>query len=301
LLLCSVALATNYSALEKALNGAPGVAEKQKVLDDFLGKNPDLSSTDSDLESRITDYLSEDKPDKKQTDALERSISSRARLEGTEATPSPDVIANVKSIKGSVIYKSDKGPESQSNWVSKALEHLKDLFRLPTPSRASTGMPALGGLGLIGKVFIAIVVIALIGLVVWLLTQFRYHRNLDRKASALLEEDEPERTADEWLELADGLTSQGRYREAVRCLYLACLLRFDEAGISRFERSQTNWEHLARFRASPKRPLAIEFSQETRAFDTVWYGGQVRGIEDVEQFRSWYSDVMLALKGAKAA
>jgi hypothetical protein len=139
-----------------------------------------------------------------------------------------------------------------------------------------------------------------IAFLVFALKRFVWSKRLERKAKALLDEDEPERTLDEWLELADRLERQGKYREAVRCLYLACLLKIDEARIARFERSQTNWEHLARIEASPARPSDLEFREPTRAFDNIWYGMRVNGSEDVMRFRAWYRQVTESVR-AKAA
>ncbi|HWA84414.1 MAG TPA: DUF4129 domain-containing protein, partial [Fimbriimonadaceae bacterium] len=113
-------------------------------------------------------------------------------------------------------------------------------------------------------------------------------------------DDEPERTLDEWLELSSSYERDGKYREAVRALYLACLLKFDERNVARFLRSQTNWEHLARIETSPKKPAGLDFRTPTQAFDRIWYGYKVRGPIDVAEFRAWYGDVTRALQGAAA-
>jgi hypothetical protein len=82
----------------------------------------------------------------------------------------------------------------------------------------------------------------------------------------------------------------------VRCLYLACLLRLDDAGVARFDRSETNWEHLYRIERSPSKPTGLGFRAPTIAFDRVWYGHNVRGLSDVHEFRMWYVGVQEALK-----
>ncbi len=116
----------------------------------------------------------------------------------------------------------------------------------------------------------------------------------------MLDEDEPERTLDEYLELADKLVSEQRFREAVRCLYLACLLRLDEERVIRFHRGQTNWEHLARFESSPKRPPGLDLRSPTQAFDLIWYGMRPTGLEDVEKFRQWYQQVVTSTRAVAA-
>jgi tetratricopeptide (TPR) repeat protein len=295
LLLCAFALGTDYGALEKAFDASQTGDQRQHALDHFINENPNLGDTDGSLKKAIDDYDSEDATNE-ETKKLEDMIAARARLQGSPPPPA-NVTEQAKQIKSSTLYHGDKGNLKQSNWMQKAMQHLADLFHPPRePQLPGGALPIAGGMGFIGYLIIGVLVATLLAFLIYAVSQFTYRRSLERKAKALLEDDEPERTADEWLELADGLTRQGRYREAVRCLYLACLLRFDEARISRFERSETNWEHLGRFNASPRRPNNFDFTTQTRAFDLIWYGKQVRGIEDVERFRAWYNEVVAAIR-----
>lgn len=298
-LLWCAAQAANYSALEKQFLAAKDQDARVQALTDFQVKNSDLQTSDPFLSSEIDSYLHNEKPTAKDTEKLGDEISERARLEGA-APPPAGAAASAKSIVSSPVYRKNLDSASDSNWIAAALDHLKNLFSKPPDERLPSGNLA-GASGFAMYMIVGILVCAILAFLVYVISQFRARKGLSRKASALLEEDEPERTADEWLELADGLTRQGRYREAVRCLYLACLLRFDESGISRFERGETNWEHLARFRLSPKKPAGLEFLEQTRAFDLVWYGKQVKGIEDVERFRAWYTEVMEAIRGGAVA
>jgi hypothetical protein len=103
----------------------------------------------------------------------------------------------------------------------------------------------------------------------------------------ILEDDEPERTADQWLLQAEKLEAEGKYREAVRCLYLACLVRYDDGRVARFRRHETNWEHLYRIEGSSLNP-GLDFRTPTQRFDKVWYGYQVNGPSDVQEFREVY-------------
>jgi len=64
----------------------------------------------------------------------------------------------------------------------------------------------------------------------------------------------------------------GNYREAVRRLYLAAILRLAERGLIRFERSLTNREVLARVDASA--PARAHLAPVVETFDRVWYGEQ---------------------------
>lgn len=207
--------------------------------------------------------------------------------------------------KKSPLYR-DPGLQESSNWIERSMralgEFVSTLFRSRPESRMPEMRGPMSGPNLTWVVYVVYGFLAavLLFFLVLAIKKFRWRATLKRKASAILEEDEPERTLDEWLAMADRLISEGKYREAVRCLYLACLLRFDEAGVARFIRSQTNWEHLARISSSPRLPGGLDFRIPTREFDRVWYGFRVNGMDDVELFRKWYVDLTHAL-GAKAA
>ncbi len=203
----------------------------------------------------------------------------------------------VRRIKSSPFYRDDQ--KTQSNWWERAAESfgnwLRKLFNgSERPSKIDAAPPAILGVWAIYLMWVVLACAAL-AFVALALKHFRWRFHLKRKSKALLEEDEPERSLDEWLERADALEAEGRYREAIRCLYLACLLRFDEARIARFDRGQTNWEHLYRIRKSPSLPGGLDFEPATQAFDGIWYGMRTRGQEDVAMFRAWYQSISHAL------
>ncbi len=225
------------------------------------------------------------------------------RVEGKGGHLSSDPVQLAKQIKSSPIYR-DPGEREQSNWLAGAANRLNNIHpdcacnQPQTLNGSGAVMPTVGpwlmmvAYGLLG--------LGLVAFLVFALNKFAWSKRLERRAKALLDEDEPERTVDEWLEMADRLEREGKYREAVRCLYLACLLRLDEARVARFERSQTNWEHLTRIEASPTRPVNLEFREATKAFDQIWYGMRVNGSEDVLRFRVWYRHVLDSVR-SKAA
>lgn len=205
-----------------------------------------------------------------------------------------------KDIKASPLYRDD-GLKQDANWLSRAGtrfgEFLADLIRRLFGSPRSSGADVdFRGVQNGFQWFIYLVWFLLGGTALFLLylavSRYNFRKNLARKARAVLDEDEPERTVDEWLALADRLEAEGKHREAVRCLYLACLLKFDEFGVARFDRGQTNWEHLARIHASPLLPQDLEFRSPTQAFDLIWYGMRTQGAPDVARFREIYQGVL---------
>jgi hypothetical protein len=77
-------------------------------------------------------------------------------------------------------------------------------------------------------------------------------------------------------------------------------LRFDEALVARFDRGQTNWEHLYRIEQSARKPEGLDFRTPTNLFDRVWYGYQGKGAEEVSLFRQWYLRITESLQGSPA-
>jgi hypothetical protein len=224
---------------------------------------------------------------------LRSMVELKAMGEQTSATPTTareSVIQEARQIKASVLYR-DAGVDEESNWLGRSLSRLRNLrpnLRLPAGPTTS-GFLAFGNVliylmwGLLGLGIAYLLYLAL--------RHVRWRNTLARRARAVLEDDEPDRTLDEWLDQADALASEGKHREAVRALYLACLLRFDEHRVARFVRGETNWEHLARIRASDHLPSDVDFRPPTQAFDRIWYGKLTRGQADVDQFRVWYQEI----------
>lgn len=296
-ILSSFAFTTDYVGLRTSVIACDNQAALKNRLQPFTPEDSALAAIYNELPADPA--LSTPEGLKTEKAAVLAIVDQRiAAQRAMQSVSAGDSLAKeAKSIKASPLY-HDPGVKPSANWLSRALARIADLFKfnLPQDNRKAAKTPDVSPLGPIFILLVIAVLIALVGLFVYYVAQhFSWQSKLRRKASALLEDDEPERTADEWLTLADSLTKSGRYREAVRCLYLACLLRFDEAGVARFIRSETNWEHLARIQGSPYRPPDIEFQSATQNFDRVWYGKQVRGLEDVDQFRIWYGQVMMAL------
>jgi hypothetical protein len=166
-------------------------------------------------------------------------------------------------------------------------------FDLPRSSA-----PSVGGLGSWVTTLMWAVLVALGGLAIYLLAR-NVHFSGRRGRKKAIAPDEPLRSADAWLEEANSLIAQGRYREAVRGLYVAGLMRLDEAGVARFDRHETNWEHLRRIEASPRRPEGIEARAATGVFDRCWYGHLPSTEAHATTMRDWYDGLVAALAEAK--
>ncbi|MBX3114913.1 MAG: DUF4129 domain-containing protein [Fimbriimonadaceae bacterium] len=248
--------------------------------------------------------------DKKEVARLEQLRDS---LTGTQGTPAGDIPTTlngkapeekVKEILSNPIYR-DQVSEQKGSWLNDALETL---FR-KIGDRASNLMPkqssapGIGGAAIFTNFVIWILVAVLAAFIVYMIASIAYKKRKAESATAdggLIDDDEVDRSSDEWLTQADKLANEGRFREAVRCLYLASLIRLDEAKILRFERHETNWEHLYRYKDAPGRLAAFDLTPLTQQFDQIWYGFNTQGMPDVVWFRSEYQVLLDAIKAAKA-
>jgi hypothetical protein len=233
---------------------------------------------------------------------MRRAVHQMATLEAAPPGKLASPRTAARDIKKSPLFR-DPAERRTANWLTRAFERLAmaigELLR-----RLLGGMPAVappqgGAIGswLTYTVW-ALLGVAVLAMVYFVARFFALRAAYRRRLGGLMDEVEPDRTADEWLERAEELQGAGREREAVRCLYLACLVRLDEFGVARFIRSQTNWEHLGRIEASPKRPAALDVRGPTKEFDRVWYGRRVRPTEDYEYFRAQYETLMQQVKAA---
>ena len=85
---------------------------------------------------------------------------------------------------------------------------------------------------------------------------------------------------------AERLFAAGEYRAALRLRYLATLIRWEEAGRLRFDRSLTNREVVARVTLQGDATLLEQIRPLVDRFDRVWYGGAPCTAEDYTTFAS---------------
>ncbi|MBS1714879.1 MAG: DUF4129 domain-containing protein [Armatimonadetes bacterium] len=211
-----------------------------------------------------------------------------------------DPSTTAKSILARPVFR-DPGDRKSRNWFSDSVDRLvrvvRDFFeKLFKPDLLSGGASTGGAaLRLLEPIVWGVLILGLLAFAVVFIAKFTLGKRARGAGGALLDEDEPDLNADEWLLRASELEARGELREAVRCLYLASLRRMDEAAILRFVRTETNWEHLRRYESGSVRPSGLDLRSMTREFDRVWYGHRVQGAEDVAMFRSYYKVVLQAM------
>ena len=89
-------------------------------------------------------------------------------------------------------------------------------------------------------------------------------------ASAALAGDSEVTTAEEAVQRAQEASAVQDYRQAMRLLYLATLLKLDEIGTLRYDRALTNREYVRQVSLSADLSGSLRPVVET--FDDVWYG-----------------------------
>lgn len=266
--LAPLAAAGQYTALDEKL--------RQNPKSDAVALLRNVAENESDALQAANDG----------NEAARTYIALRARLEGASDAKLPKIAAPIGDDR------------TGSSWLSNALDRLRNLFK-NSRSAPPQGSPGFG-IGNWVKPLVWSVLIFLAGLVAFLLARYVKLPGL-RRRKRIVEEEEEIRNAAAWLTEAEDHIAHGRYREAVRGLYVAGLLRFDEAGVARFDPHQTNWEHLRRIESSSKLPPGVEAREATRRFDLIWYGRFAASADDAIRMRDWATSIAALLREAAAA
>jgi len=235
---------------------------------------------------------------------LQREILNTDTPFSTPGLPAGQPAEQAKEILSNPLYRESLDTSQGESWLAKALENLFEKVaewfsdRFNKEKKEPTG--GFGAAPGLIQGMIAVLIAVLAGFLIFMLAQIRLKRkpSVDEE-DGLISNEEAKRSADQWIREADRLASEGLFREAIRCLYLACLIRMDEQRILRFERHETNWEHLLRFRDLPSKPGTFDLHPATQKFDHAWYGLIPQDQNDVNWFKSEYQLLLDGLRQAK--
>lgn len=238
-----------------------------------------------------------------------KSLIRLSRIASGEPAPVvADVSQAAKQERNKAEY-YDPGQKSQSNWVGKGTEGLRNWIDSLREDWSRREMPEMGGPSpdfavpdafvTFVRVLVMLAVAALVIILVIYLLKTYYRPMAMRSRAALISEEEALRSEDEWLNQARELMAAGQHRDAIRCLYVAMLLRAQEAGHLKFVRTDTNWEHYRRFFA--RSGTLFDLRPATSEFDYFWYGERPAGPDESGWFLKQYQEFKAALaKGAHA-
>ena len=163
------------------------------------------------------------------------------------------------------------------DWLGRLFERLPEL---PGPAPRALFWVVVG----VGAAILAIVL--------WLALRSLLQR-FTRQAAAYgkIEISRPPEApdADAVLSEARQAAAAGAYRDAIRRLYLALLLKLDSAGLLSYHPAKTNWEHLRSFGDEGLRPTFTSF---TSIFDHTWYGAKSAARSDYEQCEALFREAL---------
>lgn len=91
------------------------------------------------------------------------------------------------------------------------------------------------------------------------------------------------------------LAQAGRFREALRALYLATLVALDRRRLIAFDPALTNWQYI---RQMPRGDARDQFTRFTRLFDYKWYGDEATTEEDYQRCRALAARIVAAQERA---
>jgi hypothetical protein len=158
----------------------------------------------------------------------------------------------------------------------------------PMPDLPSVDLSFLRWVFIGAGALISIILIALLGPLL-----YRYIVKLRRlREPATLADGEEIATSDEAIQRAQDASALQDYRQALRLLYLAALLKLDEIGALRYDRALTNREYVRQVVLSPTLADALRPVVET--FDDVWYGYRPLTPEGYATFEHKVDDLMKA-------
>lgn len=156
---------------------------------------------------------------------------------------------------------------------------LRGLRRPPAPQADLSGPEFSGGMGF-ANVIVVVAVIAVVALLLYLLIRGREKNTTadpGAEVSSLSESalsSDPmsalSRPSETWAGLADQLAAEGKFREAIRHLYLALLSRLHRDGAIDYDPTKSNWDYFRGFRGAGS--ALGPFRELTRRFDFAWYG-----------------------------
>ncbi len=292
----SVSHGLDHGALRDAVAAADSPKEIQRVLKRF----DVINNADSELAQLASQIAYKPLPSADDLSALRSAVEVRALASG--AVPDPKNLDRLSDLKNSPLY-HDPGVQHESNWLQKSMESLgewiRNLFNFDRPRSTGGSGPALVIPEFITWGVWAVVVVAALAALFYIVKAVATNQKRAKRTKALISEEEASLTADEWIKRADALIASGEYREAVRCLYVACLLRMDQTSVLEFRMHETNWEHLGRYHDAARKP-DFNFTTPTREFDLIWYGHRGNGLEDAVRFKEYYEALLRALKAERS-
>ena len=247
------------------------------TLDDGSTVAPDLSL--------VISALAADPPDVAAAQAGIESIIDALDVAGVAANPD-----GARETLDEVLARDEFQPEpeddeSRSLWMrflDRVNEALDSFF-----GWVDRILGGQGGEGSPGSIVLALIgILVIVGIVAFAVRSVRESMSPGVTRLADGRDAEAHYTSAQARAEAERLFAAGEYRAALRLLYLATLIRWEEAGRLRFDRSLTNREVVARVNIQGDASLLEQLTPLVDRFDRVWYGGAPCTADDYTNFAS---------------
>jgi hypothetical protein len=200
-------------------------------------------------------------------------------------TPAPDQAA-IRRQLSEILSRPEFSNKRQKSLLLQLLEWLSDLVGWLGALRSSN--PALYWTLVVGC---SCLLLLLAGHIIWTLRRV-FFRGGHLPAQAEMEEKRRRLSQAFWDE-AGSKAAGGDYTEAIRCLFLSLVYRFDESGRVLLQNSLTNREYLALFRDRPE--LQDELKVFVDTLDENWYGQHPTARQQFESCLALYQHVSKAM------
>ena len=279
-------LQDSLTSLQSNPQSAPDVAQRLESIDRV--SISDQSTVQVDL-SAIVSWLKATPP---QVDQAETSLATMlAQFDRADsASTSSDQISAAQAQLDSILKRSEfqsqdgKSHSSIFGWIGAHVRAIVWPILGPIVHvirRSLGGVAPWRTIGVIALVVIGILVVVtmVVGPVRAIRRLFgpRIARYTGEAAPAVL-------TAAELRHEAEELARDSSYRLAVRTLYLAALVRLDERGLLRFERTLTNREVLRSAAGHDGATLSQRLAPLVERIDRYWYGTDLCTLEEYREF-----------------
>jgi hypothetical protein len=170
---------------------------------------------------------------------------------------------DIRAKLADIYARPEFSPDSRSTWLDKLLEAFVAFFEWLGGLHQAA--PLVFWLLLFGTVLLLVVLVAIITLKVRRFVYAGTRLAGDEKAR-----EKRERLSQTYLEEAGRRSAEEDFTEAIRCLFLALVYRFDETGRVNFQRAYTNREYLGLFDDNPT--LEEHLKVFVDILDDHWYG-----------------------------
>lgn len=250
-----------------ALDRLAAVARNEEELQLVLGSVPDTWRVQDDgrehvvrIGELVRQSIAGHAGWEARRDALRfRLATLRALVDHADAAGAPTLAAARDELAAVLALPEFRPPGP--NWVARLVARIREWIRSWLP-----GVPPVrAGVEMLGELLGWLVGIAAMALLIRALLRRRH-----RLTVVTAGPDVPREPWHVWLDRCRRALAEGETREAVRCAYMAVLLRFEEQGVWDVDESRTPREYTRLVPPDDRR--RDPFVALVRQFEETWYG-----------------------------